>query len=58
MTEHYVKFCRHDDVEQHLQLGWMPAAIDGGLIGTPHAHWSIILVWPCGCELRQPSSAQ
>jgi hypothetical protein len=32
-------------------MGWCPTAIDGGLIDTPHAAWSIIMVWPCSCPV-------
>jgi len=54
MIDHYVKFVRHADVEDHLALGWMPTSMYGGLVGTPHEQWAFIMVWPCRCELRQP----
>lgn len=53
MTNEYVAFVRLDDVEDYCRLGWMPSSIDGGLIGTPHGDWSIIMAWKCGCQIRR-----
>lgn len=54
MIDEILQFVRHDDVEAYMQLGWQPTSIDGGLIGTPHGVYSIIMVWPCQCPLRRP----
>lgn len=54
MREEILQFVRHEDVESYMQLGWQPSGIDGGLVGTPHGQYAIIMVWPCGCPLARP----
>jgi hypothetical protein len=49
-----IKFVPHGAVEDHLRLGWQPCGIDGGLVGTPHGEWSIMMEWICRCPLKNP----
>lgn len=38
----WLKFVPHGEVLCHLALGW---AVSDDLYGTPHGHYSVIMVW-------------
>lgn len=50
--DHYAKYVSLRLVDDHLRLGWLPTTIDGGLHGTGHAEWSIIMVAVCPCPFQ------
>lgn len=45
-----LRYVKLHDVENYSRLGWVPTSIDGGLVGTPHAAYAIIMVWQCSCH--------
>ncbi len=49
--ETWLKFVRLREVDRHLKLGWLPSGIDGGLIGSRHAQYAIIMQWICECPI-------
>ena len=57
MREQWLKFVRHAAVEEHLRQGWCPAGIDGGLHGTNHGRYAIIMEWMCKCPIPSSRSA-
>jgi hypothetical protein len=52
-----LKFVRHGDIDDHLRVGWMPTGIDGGLVGTYHGQWAILMQWICGCPVCIPQGS-
>jgi hypothetical protein len=52
--DEFVLFARASRAEDYLRLGWMPVSIDGGLVGTNHGQFSIIVRWPCKCPVLLP----
>jgi hypothetical protein len=44
-----LKYAPHAYIEDYLKLGWLPSGIDGGLFGTPHGRYSIIVEFLCCC---------
>ncbi len=50
-----VRYAKHHLVDDYLRLGWVPSGIDGGLIGTPHGAYAILIQFICCCG-RNPVS--
>jgi len=46
-----VAYVRRHDIETWLRLGWM--ALDD--LGSYHGQYSILMGWPCGCEVVMPT---
>jgi hypothetical protein len=45
-----VRYVIHERVEDYLRLGWMFVAT----LGPTHGEWSILMGWPCQCEMAEP----
>ena len=43
-------FVQHHRVTAYLKCGWM--VVDD--LGPPHGEWSLLLGWPCDCEMELP----
>jgi len=46
----FLKFVRHQDVQDYLNLGWHIACADLG----HHWHYSVLLEWLCSCRMKEP----
>ena len=47
-----VRYVPHACVEDYLRLGWMFVAS----LGPTHGEWSILMGWPCQCEVAEPQA--
>lgn len=54
--DEYVRYVLFEEADDHYRLGWMPSRFDGGLIGTPHGYYSILMVWRCECPMPKLST--
>lgn len=58
MTERYVMFVRIEQEGEFEKLGWRRGRPCGGLSGTPHEDWSIIMEWFGDGEPRLPEASK
>ena len=51
MSERWFKLVRIEAVREHELLGWLGTP---DLLGTPHARYAVLMIWPCACKMVVP----
>jgi hypothetical protein len=55
MECYYLAFVRIEDEGRFERVGWRRAKPCGGLLGTPHGQWAVIMEWHGEGEPPMPS---
>ena len=51
VSERWFKLVRIEAVREHELLGWLGTP---DLLGTPHARYAVLMIWPCACKMVVP----